>query len=194
MNSIKNGIVLILILAMAPALRGQNENNQIEAPVNFLLGASYTIAPTLKVNGPWTGSNETSGSFYSAYADLIINNKFIGRAVVSSLIPSTLSNGLELAVESGFEMSGSMGYNYTLSSNQKINIPIMATIGFATVKTLSDRRDAGMQLGGTIGLNYDLTEKFILSGTARYLKGVDFSDGAKIDQVDVSLGIMIRLL
>ena len=69
----------------------------------------------------------------------------------------------------------------------------MATIGYATV-TDSDARDAGMQIGATIGLNYELTDRINASSSFRYLRGLEFNDGSKFNQLDISFGVQFRIL
>ncbi len=192
MKSIKSNLILFLTLVAIAGntLKAQEAQNNI--PIEFSIGGAYTIAPTINITGFWSGETEASANFYSAMADLTINNALTGRVVVSSLIPSSVS-GSDREVESGFEMSGSMGYRLSFENNNKVTIPVMATLGYASFKDTSGRREVGMQVGGTAGINYSITEKFSLTGTVRYLKGVGFNDGSKVDQVDMSIGFMVRL-
>jgi len=191
----KKGIHLICVLVLSCIISGNvfSQSQENNVPINFFLGASYTIAPSFEIDGVWTVNESTSASFYSVFADLVINSNLIGRAQISSLAVSSLSEELSEELESGFQMNGSLGYNAKPGGNDKISIPIMATIGYATVKERSVR-DAGMQLGATLGLNYALNQKISASSTLRYLKGVEFSDGAKFNQIDISFGVLLRLL
>jgi len=50
-----------------------------------------------------------------------------------------------------------------------------------------------MQAGLTTGIQYAVTNKISATGNLRYLKGLSVSEGAKFDQTDFSLGILLRL-
>ena len=181
----------ILVLGTWTTISAQSDTPQI--PVTWYLGGSYTVAPSYDIGGRWTINTKTSGNFYSLFTDLEINQRLIGRAQVSFLSTSSLGDDLSSELESGFEMNGSLGYRFSFTEAPKISVPLMATIGFATVSD-ERRRDAGMQLGGTLGLNYALSERLEASGTLRILRGVEFSDGSKISQTDFSIGIRCRLI
>ena len=190
---IGQNILIVFALFIGTSLPMHAQETENNAPINFYLGGSYTIAPTFNINGRWTVNVNTSANFYSLFADLLINDILIGRVQTSFLSVSSLGDNLSSELVSGFEMNGSLGYSYRPSSNPKISIPIMATIGFATVVD-DDSRDAGMQVGGTVGLNYQLTPRVSASNSFRYLKGLNFSDGSKFDQIDFSIGVQFKLL
>lgn len=191
MHNLKNLItVLALFLISTVNLLAQNTENKI--PVNFYIGGSYTIAPSFDIDGIWTVNASTSAKFYSIFADLTINQNLIGRVQLSFLSIPSLSEGISEQLNSGFQMNGSLGYNYQLPSKPKISLPIMATLGYATVVDNS-ARDAGMQVGGTVGLNYTITDRVNASSSIRYLKGLKFNDGAKFSQIDFSVGVQIRV-
>ncbi len=168
------------------------QENQTNVPIHLSIGGSFTIAPSLTIDGPWTGRNTSAANFLSIFADLIINDYLIGRVQYSSLMVSSVDDVFTNQIESGFELNGAIGYNYILKNNPKISIPIMATLGFATVDTRR-AREAGMQVGLTTGLQYAFTNKISATGNLRYLKGLTVSEGAKFDQTDFSIGIMLRL-
>lgn len=156
--------------------------------IQFGLGASLGLAPSLSL------SNEnSSATFYSVYTDLTLNKKIIGRAQLSVFNSSSFTGDLEGKVESGFEFNGSIGYNILLSSMPKLELPVMGTVGYASIKD-NNYHWPGMQLGITFAPKYMLTEKIAGNVTLRYLKGNAFNNGREVSQTDVSLGIIFNLL
>lgn len=152
------------------------------------LGASYGIAPSISLEDA-----KSSASFYSIYGDLVINNQLIGRAQFSSFNAESFTEDLEGNVDSGLEFNGSLGYNMLFPSIDKLELPIMATIGYASVKNKSFTWP-GMQLGFTLSPKYKIHRKVLANFTVRYLKGTGFEDGRALNQIDTSFGIMIYLL
>ena len=190
MNFFKN-VFLMIVISLIASIRMIGQDAEYKMPIEFYLGGSYTIAPSFSIDGNWTINATTSASFYSLFGDLVINKNLIGRVQVSFL--SSLSDELDSELISGFEMNGSLGYNLKLENNEKLSIPIMATIGYASIADES-AKDPGMQLGVTMGLNYALAERVNATSTIRYLKGVGFESGAKISQLDLSFGVQYRIL
>lgn len=173
-------------------INAQAQEAQTDVPIQLSIGGSFTMAPSLSIDGPWTGRNTSAANFLSVFTDLTINNYLIGRVQYSTLIVSSVDDVFTNAIQSGFELNGAIGYNHIFKNNPKINIPIMATLGFATVDTRR-AREAGMQVGITTGLKYMFTNRMSATGNLRYLKGLSVSDGAKFDQTDFSIGIMLSV-
>lgn len=155
--------------------------------IKFGVGASYGIAPALSLQ-----DDKSSASFYSFYGDLIVNKNFIGRAQFTTFIAESFTMDLEDQVDSGIEFNGSLGYNMSFPSMVKLEIPIMATMGYASIKNRSFTRP-GLQLGVTIAPKYMLHEKIAANVTLRYLKGTGFEDGRSLSQWDTSFGVMVYL-
>lgn len=138
-------------------------------------------------------AEESSATFYSVFGDLVLSEKIIGRLQISSFSASSFTDDLEGEIDSGLEFNGSMGYNIVPSSQPKLHVPLMATLGYANIRKAS-KSIPGMQVGVTVAPKYMITDMLSANLTLRYLKGVDFDSGTKIDQTDVSIGIMINLL
>ena len=154
-------------------------------PVGIAAGVSYGYAPSLQYE-----STESSGSFYSVYGDLVINDKIVGRAQFSKLLVNTLSNELSRFVSSGFAFNGSLGYNFIPSADKKFQIPVMGTIGYASIERSTGSSRPGMQIGVTLAPKYQVTDQVIVNTTLRMLRGTNFDDGAKLSQNDISIGVM----
>lgn len=157
--------------------------------ISMSAGISYGIAPTLSI-----GSRETSGTFNSIYGDLVINEKIIGRAQYSRLNVSTLSDGYDLLVNSGWSINGSLGYNFTLTAQPKLHIPLMGTFGYANIDRNSGFDHAGAQIGVTVAPKYFVTNRLIVNATFRFIKGTKVDNGTELAQTDFSIGAMYRLL
>jgi len=163
---------------------------QKDAPVNLSAGVNVTLAPTLKYD-----DKSGSGIILGAFGDLEVA-RAIGRVQFSVLLPSTLSTEDSKQVESGFSVNGSVGYSHAVS-NSKLEIPFMATAGFAKLvysrarNTFSDRC---MQIGLTVSPQYRLNDRLFINCTGRYLKGIEVAGGGVIDQIDLSIGIRYSLL
>ncbi len=170
-------------------LYGYSQNTSSQATASIAIGASYGHALSLTFN-----SYDASGNFYSFYGDATINDKLVGRAQISQLIPSSLSNGLDDRVDSGWSINGSLGYNVTTASLPALHIPIMATMGYASFKRSDSFTEPGMQVGVTIAPKYFLNDKFIFNASLRWLKGIEVDNGSEIGQTDISIGVMIRIL
>ncbi len=155
--------------------------------IQFGLGASLGMAPSLSLN-----EKNSSASFYSVYADLILKKKFIGRAQLSIFNSSSFTGDLEGEVESGLALNGSLGYNVIFSSVPKLELPLMGTLGYVSVKDDSYHWP-GMQFGATFAPKYMLTEKIATNITFRYLIGTAFNNGRPVSQTDVSFGVMFNL-
>lgn len=155
--------------------------------IQFGLGASLGLAPSLSLS-----DENSSATFYSVYADLTLSKKIIGRAQLSVFNSSSFTGDLEGNVESGFQFNGSIGYNIVLSSMPKLELPVMGTVGYASIKDINFNWP-GMQLGVTFAPKYMLTEKIAANVTLRYLKGNGFDDGRELSQTDVSFGMIFYL-
>lgn len=155
--------------------------------IQFGVGASYGLAPTLSLEG-----DKSSATFYSIYADLILNTKIIGRLQYSSYNTSSFTNDLKDKVENGLGFNGSIGYNIVSPSLPNLELPVMGTIGYVSIKDRSFNWP-GMQFGLTFSPKYIISEKIVANITFRYLNGSGFNDGREVSQTDVSLGLIFNL-
>lgn len=175
--------LLIISIFLITNLQAQDKSN-----IELSAGLSYAFAPTLKL-----GSQSSAGNFWSLYGDLSLNKQIIGRLQFSRLLPGSLDSDVKDDVESGLAFNGSLGYNLVV--NEKIDLPLMGTIGYARITKArgSFRQEQGLQYGLTISPKYYVTNNIVSNLTFRYIKGSGAEGGSKLDQTDISIGLMFAI-
>lgn len=178
----KSVLIMISFCLVGKMLIGQ-ETKMVELSGGF----SYAYAPTLKL-----GSISTSGNFWSIYGDLTLNKQIVGRLQFSNLLAGSLGDFKD-SVESGIAFNGSLGYN--ISVIEQLSVPVMGTMGYARITKTSNnfRQEQGLQYGMTISPKYYITDNLIGNVTFRYIKGSGAEGGSKLDQTDISIGLMYAI-
>ena len=149
-----------------------------------LLGL-YTHAPTLEYDG-----RELSGAFYSVGGELVLNDRFVGRAQIDVLSTGSLSGSGAANATGGLGIIGSLGYRLNFSALPALSLDLLGHGGYAqvTYENGSEFTDASPQFGFGIAPHLSFGERLALTMSLRILNGADVGEGTAINRTDVGIG------
>lgn len=179
----------VAVAASALALTASPARAQGGASGNAMI--LYGHAPTLEF-----GDDSYSGGGIALAADVLVGNRWVGRAQVDLLQASSLDGPDAERVRGGLAFVGSLGYRFTFASLPKLSLDLLGHAGYAQVtynNGNADFTDASPQVGVGIAPHWALSERFGLSFSVRALQGSAVGEGTAINRTDFGLGGRLAL-
>jgi hypothetical protein len=151
----------------------------------------YGHAPTLEF-----GDDSYSGGGIVLAADVLVGNRWVGRAQVDLLQASSLDGPDAERVRGGLAFIGSLGYRFRFPTLPKLSLDLLGHAGYAQVtynNGNADFTDASPQVGIGIAPHWAMSDRFGLTFAVRTLKGSAVGEGTAIHRTDLGIGGRLAL-